>query len=307
MLLALPQFRGVDSDQAGHPMSTMTLRQLARGLTPPMLVSGAKRLAHATKPRRAPEWEYVPEGWARASDALRGWNAASVLDAYRSKLPAFRAALTGPGPIGIATSAAVGVGTPNIADQNTILAFAYAVALASRHTDQLSVLDWGGGLGYFYFVARALLPEEVKLDYHCRDMPALCDYGQQTLPEINFWDNDGCLARQYDLVFASSSLQYSEAWALDLTRLALGARTYLFLTRVPVVFEHESFVVLQRAHGYRFDTEYLSWVFNKKELLDTAAKANMVLVREFLLGYQPRVLGAPEQDETRAYLFRRRA
>ena len=106
-------------------------------------------------------------------------------------------------------------------------------------------------------------------------------------------------------VFASSSLQYSEVWMSDLTQLARASRSYLFLTRVPVVFEHASFVVLQRAHGYRFDTEYLSWVLNKQELLNTAADADMTLVREFLLGYQPDVVGAPEQDETRAYLFHR--
>jgi len=305
VLLALLELRGVDWDQEPLAVRTVTLRRLARGLTPPLLVSGARRLTHATQ-RRSPEWEYVPEGWARPRDDLRGWNVQSVLDAYASKLPEFREALDDTGGIALSTSAAVGTGTPNIADQNTTLAFAYALLLASRHSDRISVLDWGGGLGYFYFVARALLPENVELDYHCKDVPTICEYGREALPEINFWDNDRCLTRQYDLVFASSSLQYSEAWMSDLTHLARASRSYLFLTRVPVIFEHASFVVLQRTHGYRFDTEYLSWVVNKQELLNTAADADMTLLREFLIGYQPHVVGAPEQDETRAYLFRRR-
>jgi putative methyltransferase (TIGR04325 family) len=281
------------------------VRRLLKGLTPPLLVSGARRLQWAVKSRRPPEWEYVPEGWARARDDLRGWDVESVLDAYRSKLPSFRAALVGPGPVGIATTAAVELGTPNISNQNTILAFGYALTLASRLRDRVSVLDWGGGLGFFYFLSRALLPEDVEIDYHCKDLPTISRYGQEALPEIHFWDDDSCLARQYDLVFASSSLQYSEAWTDLLTRLAHAARDYLFLTRVPVVLEHASFVVLQRAHHYRFDTEYLSWVFNRRELLDAAADATMRLEREFLLGYSPLVAGAPEQDETRAYLFRR--
>jgi putative methyltransferase (TIGR04325 family) len=303
VLLALSEFCGVDRDQEPVAVNSR-LKRLANGLTPPLLISGARRLARAGGRRRPPEWEHIPEGWARAGDDLRGWNEQSVLDAYRSKLPALRATLDGPGPLAFSPSAAVDLGTANIGDQNTILAFAYALLLASRNRDRVSVLDWGGGLGYFSFIARALLPDTVELDYHCKDMPVVCEYGRQALPEINFWDDDGWLTRRYDLVFASSSLQYSEAWESTLAQLAQASTDYLFLTRVPVVFDHTSFVVLQRAHAYRFDTEYLSWVFNKHELLDTAAGAGMDLVREFILGYQPNVVGAPEQDETRAYLFR---
>ena len=67
----------------------------------------------------------------------------------------------------------------------------------------------------------------------------------------------------------SSSLQFSEAWESALTRLAHASLDYLFLTRVPIIVEHPSFVVLQRTHGLRFDTEYLSWVFNKHALLES--------------------------------------
>ena len=286
-------------------MSPTTPRRIAKGLTPPVLVSGAKRLRLSFGRRRPPEWEYVPEGWARSRADLRGWNEQSVLEAYRSKLPAFRATLGGTGPLAFSSSAALDLGTANVHDQNTTLAFAYALLLASRASARVSVLDWGGGLGYHAFVARALLPEEVELDYHCKDVPVVCEYGRRALPEITFWDDEECLGRTYDLVVASSSLQYSEAWETDLARLARASTGYLFLTRVPVVVDHPSFVVLQRAHRYRFDTEYLSWVFNRRELLDAATGAGTTLVREFVLGYQPDVAGAPEQDTTWAYLFRR--
>jgi hypothetical protein len=63
--------------------------------------------------------------------------------------------------------------------------------------------------------------------------------------------------------------------------------------------------VLQRTRGYRFDTEYLSWVFNRDDLLAATRATGITLVREFLLGYRPHVVGAPEQDETWAFLFRR--
>ena len=279
------------------------MKRVVKAITPPILVAAARRLRRGvSRSRRLPEWEYVPEGWARANDSVRGWDVETVVDAYRSKLPAFGAAMLGSDPLAIATSAAVPVGEPSIFEQNTVLAFAYCLALASRCKDRLTVLDWGGGAGFSYLLSRAVLPEDVEIDYHCKDHPLVCCFGRDAVPEVNFWDDDSCLDRQYDLVFASSSLQYSEEWRPLLERLARASNRYLFLTRVPVAFRSPSFVVLQRAHVY--ETEYLSWVFNRQELLDAAARTGMALVREFLLGYKPAVVGAPEQDETRAYLFR---
>jgi putative methyltransferase (TIGR04325 family) len=284
-----------------------SLKSGLRRVTPPSLLAFRRRLQSpvAREEPLPPEWEYVPEGWARRDDPdVEGWDVASVLAAYRTKLPDFRKLLEGTDPIAVATSAAFPVGPPSIEHQNQILAFAYALALASRATDSITVLDWGGGLGYFYFLSRALLPREVGIEYHCKEVPSLCSYGREALPEIRFHDDDSCLDHTYDLVLASSSLQYSEDWAHVLQGLAGAAHRYLFLTRVPVVFSHPSFVVLQRTYAHAFKTEYLSWAFNRGELLERAAHSGLELVREFLLGDKPPVLGAPEQDETRGFLFR---
>ena len=306
MLLAVPELRRVGRHQGTGAVNTTELKRWVKDLTPPLLYSSLRRLVREGWRRPPPEWEYVPEGWARARDDLRGWNEKSVLEAYRSKLSAYRETLDGTGPLAFSSSAALDLGTPNVNDQNTTLVFAYALLLSSHGRERVSVLDWGGGLGYYSYVARALLPDTVELDYHCKDMPVICEYGRQALPEITFWDNDDdCFARQYDFVLASSSLQYSEQWQTTLARLARSSTDALFLTRMPMIVEHPSFVVLQRAHHYRFDSEYLSWVFNKGELFRSASDAGMELVREFVQGYQPDVVGAPEQDETWAYLFRR--
>lgn len=51
-----------------------------------------------------PEWEYVPEGFARArcgaEPAAIGWGAEDVARAYREKWPRFLEAVEGPGPVG---------------------------------------------------------------------------------------------------------------------------------------------------------------------------------------------------------------
>ena len=102
---------------------------------------------------------------------------------------------------------------------------------------------------------------------------------------------------------SSSSLQYSEDWRQDLRKLARAA-AYVYVTRIPVVFEAPSFVTLQRAYVYGYGTEFLGWFFNRQELLEAASQARLAFVREFLLGPHARVWRAPEQTEYRGYLFR---
>lgn len=289
----------------------MTVKRVVRAMTPPVVVSGGRRLARRVRPPDSPppEWEYVPEGWtaARTGAGASGWDVADVHDAYREKLRVFRAGLDATGPLAAATSPLWPTNAPSIYDQNAVLAFAYALTLAARNARAVSVLDWGGGVGLYSLLGTALLPSDVELEYHCKDLPLVCELGRAELPAVRFHDDDSCLDRTYDLVFASSSIQYSERWGEVVDGLASATGRYLFLTRVPVVLESPSFVVRQRAYRYGLDTEYLSWVFNRRELLDRAEGAALELTREFLSGYHPLVHGAPEQDETRGYLFRPRA
>jgi putative methyltransferase (TIGR04325 family) len=264
-------------------------------------VRGRARRALARVVPRLREWEYAPEGWAGPS--VGGWDASGVLDAYRAKLPLLRRAAAGAEPIAIPTSVAVRESRTDVREQGSHLAFGYALALASRVSDRVSVLDWGGGLGFHALIARALLPHEVELDYHCKEVAGLCAAGRELVPEVTFHEDDSCLERRYDLVFASSSLQYSQDWRNVLERLAAAASAYLLVNRVPVTRGHPSFVTLQRGHAFGLGTEYRSWVFDPDELVDVAQRAGLELVREFLVGYRPHVHRAPAPVETRGFLF----
>ena len=100
----------------------------------------------------------------------------------------------------------------------------------------------------------------------------------------------------YDLVIASSSLHYSQDWQRTLCSFR-AARSYLYVTRVPVAFHAASFVVLQRAYEYGYDTEYLGWVINRRALLAEAASSGVVLDREFLVTGGFEAHGAPEKPD----------
>jgi putative methyltransferase (TIGR04325 family) len=228
-----------------------------------------------------------------------------VADAYKAKLDSFRAVVGGSGPIALPTTASTLTTVPSVIEQNTVLVFAYSLMLAARSRDSVAILDWGGGIGLYFLLARAFLPDAVSVGYHCKELPGVCAAGREFMPEVRFHEDDSCLDRTYDVVLACSSLQYAEDWQTLLSRLAGAASSYL-LVGIPVVLSSPSFVVVQRPPGFGPRTEYLSWVFNRHEFLECSRRSALELEREFLLGFKPSIDGAPERAETRAFLFRPR-
>lgn len=285
--------------------STMLLKNLAKRLFPPILLDAGRWVRDQMHRSRLelPEWEYVPEGWERqkADPHIKGWNVTSVLEAYKARWPAFVKALEGNGPLGVSHEATT-IASHNYSFHNTIMCYAYVLALAARSKEKVSILDWGGGIGHYYLISKAVLPE-VEILYHCKDLPVLCAQGRELFPEAQFYEDDSYLERRYDLVLVSASLQYSEKWTHSLRQLASATGNYLYVTRLPVVLHHPSFVVLQRAHKYGYDTEYLGWFLNRDEFLECASDAGMKLNREFLIDERPIVYRAPEQGEYRGFLF----
>lgn len=283
----------------------MALNKVARRICPPILVDVGRwigRKLHGSA-SALPEWEYVPERWDRQTldPHVKGWNVTSVLEAYRAKWPAFVKALEGNGPLGISHEATT-ITAHDHSSHNTLMCYAYVLALAATGNERISILDWGGGIGHYYLISKAILPG-VEILYHCKDVPVLCAYGRELFPEVQFYEDESFLERSYDLVLVSASLQYSEEWSHDFGQLASVAEDYLYVTRLPVVFHSPSFVVLQRAYRYGYDTEYLGWFFNREEFLQCASDAGMNLIREFLIMEKPFVPGAPEQGEYRGFLF----
>jgi len=250
-----------------------------------------------------PEYEYVPNGWDNHDSRITGWNVESVLETQKAKWPEFLRLVRGAQPLGIAHEAC----TPETTDysaHNTLMAFAYVLALTARKKDRVSLLDWGGGIGHYYVIGKALLPA-VEINYHCKDVPAMVRGGRELLPEAVFYDDDNdCFNRTYDLVMASSSLQYCRDWRKAVRRLASVSDSYLYITRLPLVCEAPSFVVVQRPHRYGYETEYLSWFLRRDEFLNYMNDLGTELIREFLIHEKSVVHGAPEQGEYRGFLFR---
>lgn len=242
-----------------------------------------------------PTWEYLPEGWNAKDSSLKGWNVQNILDIRKANWSYFLELTQSTIPLG-----------ENYTAHNTYMTYAYVLALATRKKDCISLLDWGGGVGDYYLISKALLPE-IQIDYHCKEVPLLCQGGRELLPEANFYENEEeCFRRSYDLILSSGSLQYFEDWKRVTQQLASVTSSYLFITRLPVVHQAPSFVVVQRPYNFGYQTEYMGWFLNREEFLNYMNGLDMELVREFLIAENFPVPGAPEPGEGRGFLFRPR-
>lgn len=278
-----------------------TARSIARNVLPPIVVKAMRSTTRIVRRCDPPDWEYLRAGWPDGSKHLRGWNDDSVVSTQLSRWPAFVESVHGASPFGLSHESAV-PGT-DYAVHNTVMSFAYVLARGAHNRDRLSMLDWGGGIGHYYLYARALMPE-LTLDYSCYDLPSLTEGGRRVLPQVNFYNSEeAALSRRYDLVIASSSLQYAEDWRTKLAGLAGVCDGYLYVTRQPFVRHSPSFVVVQRPYRHGYQTEYPGWFLNESEFLGVTAEIGLTLLREFLIQERPSVPGAPEQADYRGFLF----
>jgi putative methyltransferase (TIGR04325 family) len=277
------------------------LKKVIRLLTPPIVL---KTLAYFTSASSANDHvlEYAPDAWDRKTNSNSepsGWDADNVAETERAKWNSFCHNLEGTGPLGFAHEHPDLTVTRHVPFHNVHMTYAYVLALTARQKDSISVLDYGGALGHYYQIARAVLPD-VKIDFHCKEVPGLAALGQQLNPEVHWHVDDTCLDRSYDLVMMNGSLQYMQDWQTTIGRVSAAATEIFFLTRVPVVEHSPSFPARQRI----YDTEMIHLQFNQDELLRVAANAGLKLLREVVVGDRPYIHHAPEQCELRGWIFK---
>jgi putative methyltransferase (TIGR04325 family) len=246
--------------------------------------------------------EYAPNGWQTQlnNNRNKGWSVNSVIDTEKVKWDIFCLNLEGPGPLGFShehTDLSV-IRNPNF--HNVHISYAYVLALAAHKKDSISVLDWGGALGHYYLVGKAVLPN-VDIDFHVKEVPLMAKAGEQLNPEVHWYSDETCLKRNYDLVMMTGSIPYMEDWVDVLHRIAPSIKEYLYISRLPVVQNSPSFVAIQNL----YNSQMLHQQINQKELLETVNEIGLTLVREFVVGDRPYIKKAPEQCEVRGWLFKK--
>ena len=287
------------SNQNPTESSWATIGRIIKLFLPPVVCKGAHYIRDLF---RKPALEYAPAGWRTPLDAgqNQGWNVDSVIETERAKWGTFCQNLAGTGPLGFShehTDLSV-IRNPNF--HNVHISYAYVLALAAHKKDRISVLEWGGALGHYYQVGKAVLPD-VAIDYHVKEVPLMAQAGKQLNPEVHWYDDESCLQRDYDLIMLTGCIPYMPDWADVLQRIARAVKKYLFLFRLPVVEHSLSFIAIQRL----YNSQMLHQQLNQTEFLEAVKKTGLTLTREFVVGDRPYIKGAPEQCEIRGWLFRR--
>ena len=283
--------------------ASVGLKSVVRNAIPQPLRRRFKRMFYG-RFKRTILWEYMPQGWqAQENDHdIKGWDVSTVLEAYKAGWPNFVAHLQGSGPLGFWYETR-DRGSDDPIPHNIHMSYAYALAVASRTRAEISMLDWGGAIGQYYALSKQLYPD-LQIDYHLKELPAMLSYAKTLHPQAHVYDDESCLDRKYDFVLVSGSFHYTQDWRALLQRLAAATGGYLYLTRLPVVQHVPSFVFVQRPYHAGYETEYLGWCLNRSDVLAAAGASGLTLVREFVMGENPEIELAPEQNQYRGFLFR---
>lgn len=249
-----------------------------------------------------PEWEAVGlDKWT----ASNGWLHPSIVQTQADKWRDFAASIKHPQAFGLNHEANPGA-VVNITAHNLTMTFAYGVARAIATDGKVgptSILDWGGGIGHYASLVGELFPE-TRFDYVIRELETLAEAGRPLLPEVKFvCDDDEALSRPFDLIFASSSLQYSHDVYTVLQKMIDTGSRWIMVCRMPFIDTVDDFVVIQRPYRYGYDTEYSGWFLNRFKFIEFMETRGYRLDREFLNDERPVVPNAPEQCVYRAYLF----
>jgi putative methyltransferase (TIGR04325 family) len=279
----------------------MDIKNILKLITPPILLSFAKSIRNSVL-KYIPEYEFITEDWKLAENLtkIKGWNQVSILNAYKKNWSNFLINLDNDHIFRISPES-ISQDCFDLVYHNTLLIFAYSITAATQKKSSLRMLDWGGGIGHYYLIAKSLLPN-IAIDYHCKDVPVLANYGQTLFPEAKFLSDESYIFDQFDFILASASLHYVEDWKRLLDTFVECSNGYILLTRLPITLE-KPFVYIQRPYKYGYQTEYISWAINRNELIDYCQKIGFHFIREFITGERPDIKNAPSFCEYRAYLF----
>ena len=123
----------------------------------------------------------------------------------------------------------------NLGDFRNIFAL-----LNFKNNSNLTVLDFGGGAGAHYFFAKKFLDKDIKINWDVIETSSLVlkvkneGFENDELKFFNSLINQEVIEKKYDLVYANSSLPYTNDPLDFLKKLLKINFKYLYITRTPL-------------------------------------------------------------------------
>lgn len=149
--------------------------------------------------------------------------------------------------------------------------------LQATHSQQVRVLDFGGGLGNTYAQVRSSIPKNTVIHYKIVESRKLCLAGGGLFadhPELSFCET--LPDESYDVVHAGASLHYVRDWRSMLQRFVQMGK-WIVLSGL-TAGDIPTFVTRQNYYGQFVPV----WFWNVDEVISAAAKQGAKLVYKSL-------------------------
>jgi putative methyltransferase (TIGR04325 family) len=284
-----------------------TIRTILREMTPPILVTLARKAQQTVPKIDVPEQDRElaggcdrrnvlfapstdPQGsqgnyfagdfgsWAEASAAAgQGWATPDILEKVRaSALKAKR------GEIAFERDS---IAFPSREVRWPLLTCICMAALHS-HVGRFHLLDFGGSLGSTYFQHRPELSEIPGLQWSIVEQPHFVDSGQQEFQDevLQFFETIGDAAQRgpVDLAMFSGSLQYVPDPLRAVENAADTGAPYLLLDRLPIIDGDRDLITIQHVVDPAFyQARYPHRAFSKRRLFEAIAALRYRVLWDF--------------------------
>ena len=148
-------------------------------------------------------------------------------------------------------------------------------ALVCEESGRVSILDFGGGLGFTYVPVAHALVEKSCLDYHIVEVERICELGSQLFKDDDTVHFHVSLPGhiQVDIVHMGSALHYIEHWAEVINELVAYQPRYFMFTDLPAG-DIPTYTTAQNYYGSRIPC----WFFNINEVIATMSSVGFELL-----------------------------
>lgn len=129
---------------------------------------------------------------------------------------------------------------------------AIGLALKNNNSEKLTVLDFGGGGGYHFWIAKSAFGRDAIFDWRVVETPLMAKEASKLIKSdgLSFSPSiDSALKNEekIDLVFTSSALQYCQDPLRVLNELVDIRARYLCITRTPFSMAPDTIITKQRS------------------------------------------------------------
>ena len=153
-----------------------------------------------------------------------------------------------------------------LSERETVFLTFLMTAISDLKKDKVSILDIGGGNGYFAHLARKMLPR-IQLDWLILESEG-CANGYKQFESVSDirWTHELDSETRPDITIFSCSLQYLEK-PFEVLDRAIAISRWLLLMRLPLTDEQINQVTVQKVHYEPHHFSWPCWFFSKEQFL----------------------------------------